>query len=228
MLQPRRYPELIGKALFVEPDPFLVMAHDDEPLAEGALLAASIGVVVGVAQVAGNWLQGMLAPAPATLDPFVAQPAPRLNADIAFWMADPVRFMMQGWHDVLALDSGWWQTLLFLVAPVLLLLVWLVSGTLLWAVGRALGGEGTFTQVLGACALVMAPALLFALHIVPFTFVNALLPLTWALVLYYRAAQMSHDLVWARALGATALSALLLVLGWLLLGAGTFLLATAL
>jgi hypothetical protein len=227
VLQPRSYPELIGKAFFLEPDPFLVMAHDDEPLAEGALLAASIGLLVGAAQVAGNLLQPLLAPAPTSADPFVQQTVRLNSADIGFWMADPLRAGMLSWHNIAGQETGWWQALLLVAIPVALILFWLLAGTLLWLVGRMLGGDGTLTQVLGAAALVVAPALFYVIHIIPFTYVNLLLPLTWGLLLYYRAAQMAHDLPWAKALGVTALCALLLVLGWLLLGAGTFLLAMA-
>jgi len=226
MLQPRSYPELIGKAFFLEPDPFLVMAHDDEPLAEGALLTASIGLVVGAAQVIGNLLQPLLAPQ-ASVDPFVEQIERVQSSDIAFWMADPLRAVTLSWHNLAGLDTGWWQALLLVAAPVLLILFWLLAGTLLWLVGRMMGGEGSIGQVLGATALVMAPVLFYLIHIVPFTFVNLLLPLAWGVLLYYRAAQMSHDLPWMRALGATTICVLLLVSGWLLFGATAFLVATA-
>lgn len=225
MLQPRSYPELIGKAIFLEPDPFLVMAHDDEPLAEGALLTASIGLVMGIAQVVGNLLQSLLAP-PASADPFVLQNVRVQPADIAFWMADPLRAVTLSWQNLPGQESGWWQVLLLIIVPAGLMLFWLLAGTLLWLVGRMMGGEGSIGQVLGATALVMAPALFYLIHVVPFTFVNLPLPIIWGLLLYYRAAQMGHDLPWERALGAVAICALLLVSGWLLLSAGTLLFAT--
>lgn len=225
MLQPRTYPELVGKALFLEPDPFLVMAHDDEPLAEGATLVALLGLVVGAAQVTGNWLQAWLT-SPVSLDPFVMQGAPQADASMALWMADPLRAMMLMWHNLTGLESGWGQTLPVLAAPIVLLIAWLVIGLLLWMIGRMAGGTGSPTEVLGATALVMVPALFYLLHIVPFTYINFLLPLSWALLLYYRAAQISLDLTWQRALGVTVISVLVLFIAWVLLGAGTLLLAS--
>lgn len=224
MLQPRSYPDLIGKALFLEPDPYLVMAHDDEPLAEGALLVVLVGLLTGAATVAGNVLRGIATTGDVGDNPFVVQGASVGAEEIALWMADPVRYVMLSWHAALGLDSGWGQSLLLLVAPLLAILLWLVAGIVLWGTGRLMGGEGTLTQVLGASALVTAPMLFYLVHLAPFTYVNLLLPLVWALLMYYRAAQMSHDIPWTRALGVTCISVLLLAMGWITFGASALLL----
>lgn len=38
MLQPKTYPELVGKALALEAEPFLTLAEDDNPWVEGLFL----------------------------------------------------------------------------------------------------------------------------------------------------------------------------------------------
>ena len=56
MLQPQNYPRFIGKALLLEPDPFVEMVDDDNPWIEGLFLCACIGVLVAVAQLIGRLL----------------------------------------------------------------------------------------------------------------------------------------------------------------------------
>ncbi len=46
MLQPKTYPELVGKALVLEAEPFLTLAEDDNPWVEGLFLVTCVGVLV--------------------------------------------------------------------------------------------------------------------------------------------------------------------------------------
>ena len=56
MLQPRTYPELIGKTLVLEAEPFITMIEDDDPWVEGLFLTLCIGLLVGAAQLIGGLL----------------------------------------------------------------------------------------------------------------------------------------------------------------------------
>jgi hypothetical protein len=56
MLEPRTYPRMLTKALVLEPAPFIEMAEDDEPIAEGLFLTVLLGALVGVAQLIGGLL----------------------------------------------------------------------------------------------------------------------------------------------------------------------------
>jgi hypothetical protein len=56
MLQPRSYPELVGKALVLEAEPFLTMAEDDNPWVEGLFLVTCVGVLLGGAHLIGGLL----------------------------------------------------------------------------------------------------------------------------------------------------------------------------
>ncbi len=56
MLQPRSYPELMGKALMLEADPFIVMVDDDNPWVEGLFMVVVVGIAVGAAHLVGSLL----------------------------------------------------------------------------------------------------------------------------------------------------------------------------
>ncbi len=56
MLQPRSYPELIGKTLVLEAEPFIIMTDDDEPWVEGLFFTLVLGLLAGIAQLIGNLL----------------------------------------------------------------------------------------------------------------------------------------------------------------------------
>lgn len=56
MLQPKTYPRMIGRALMLESDPFIVMTEDDNPWVEGLFFTVCLGIAVGIAQVIGGLL----------------------------------------------------------------------------------------------------------------------------------------------------------------------------
>src|SRR5262245_6856905 len=116
MLRPRTYPELIGKALVLEAQPFTTMAEDDEPWVEGLVLVVSIGVRVALAKLVGGLLlTASLPPADAVLaallnawQEFIAQVAP--TADLAASEAQ----LRQAWSTMLLATGygGGWARLL--------------------------------------------------------------------------------------------------------------------
>ena len=67
MLQPKKYPEMLGKALVFEAEPFIDMVDDDEPWAEGLFLVVLVGVLVGIAQIVGALLTAASMPQPEAL-----------------------------------------------------------------------------------------------------------------------------------------------------------------
>src|SRR3989337_553023 len=56
MLQPKTYPELVGKALVLEAEPFLTLAEDDNPWVEGLFLVTCVGLVLGGVHLIGGLL----------------------------------------------------------------------------------------------------------------------------------------------------------------------------
>ena len=49
MLRPKAYPEMMGKALVFESEPFITMVEDDNPWVEGLFMVIVVGVAVGLA-----------------------------------------------------------------------------------------------------------------------------------------------------------------------------------
>jgi hypothetical protein len=204
MLQPRTYPELIGKTLVLEAEPFVVMTEDDNPWVEGLFLTASLGFVIGVAQLIGGLLLTASLPrADAMLEAILQgwrQFSPNLGAGV-----DPTvtaNNLRQVWSIVTALNGyggGWFRLFTVVATPFLLVLQWLIAGLIVFLVARALGGRGTLNQTLGSTALMVAPHALSLLAFIPFVSVSRLLLITWSVLIIYRATEVTHQLPWQRA-----------------------------
>ena len=80
------------------------------------------------------------------------------------------------------------------------------------AVARAFGGNGRLTQTLGAVALMVAPQIFVLLEVMPFVSVSAVLVSVWAVLIVYRAVEVTHDLSWRKAAGAALATPALLFL----------------
>lgn len=212
MLQPKRYPEMMGKALVLDADPFVTLADDDNPWIEGLFLVTLVGAALAVAHLLrGLLLTASLPPSEAMLvavwqslrDLFLAGAAP--GTDLAGLEAA----MRQAWNwsaSMVGLQGGAGRLLIALIAPLTLLMQWLVFGLVSHVAARALGGHGKLTQTLGATALVAAPRLLLILTVIPFVAVSQLLLAVWALLITYRAIEVVHDLSWQRAAWATIIT----------------------
>jgi hypothetical protein len=220
MLQPRTYPELLGKALFLDAEPFITMTDDDNPWVEGMFLVALVGFAAGIAKMIGGWLTLASAPAagamleavlPAwrALGPLIPLGEPALTeADFRqIWSVASGAFAIAGRSS---------QIMVLVITPTVLLAQWLLVGAVSFAAARWLGGRGTLNQTLGATALFVAPQLLNLVSAAPFVQVSGLLLTTWGLLIAYRGLEVAHELPWQRAaiaaLAAPALG-LLLMLG---------------
>jgi hypothetical protein len=219
MLRPRTYPELLGKALVLEAQPFEIMVDDDEPWLEGLVMIMTLGVLVGLARLVGGLLlTASLPPAPAVYQALV-NGWQQFNARWAL-VADANEaeaMLRQVWTlltVVVGYGGGWSRLLTLVVTPLGFLIQWAVVSLIVYAMARALGGNGTFNQTLGATALIVAPNALLLLTAIPFVTVSALLLNTWGTLILYRAVEVAHDLPWQRAslvaIAPVAITALLL------------------
>lgn len=221
MLQVKAYPEMVGKALVLEADPFLNMVEDDNPWVEGLFLVTCVGALLGAAHFLGGLLlTASLPPAIAVRETFV-----QTGQAFAPWLAptlDPAQielFIRQGWTWAAAAfgyQNGLIRLLFAFWSPFFLILQWLFLGAITHFAARALGGQGKLVQTMGATALAAAPQLLGVLTVIPFVSVSGLLLAVWALLIAYRAVEISHDLSWQRA--ALAVAAVPVVLLLLALG----------
>ncbi len=229
MLQPRAYPELVGKALVLDAEPFIALTDDDDPWLEGMFLTICVGFLVAIARVIGDFL------AAAALPPVDAMLAALLQGwrQYSTTLPDHVNpaliesVLREAWAMGMfwnGYSGGWARLLTLITTPTSLLLQWALASVIIYAVARSLGGVGTLNQTLGATALMVAPQALRFVEIIPFAAVSQLLLTVWAVLIIYRAVEVAHDLSWQRALLAALAPWLLLIvlalLVSLLLGVG--------
>jgi hypothetical protein len=222
MLRIRSYPELIGKALVLEADPFEAMVDDDEPWVEGLVLVVTVGLAVALAQIIGGLLLTATLPPADTM----------LNAILTGWREFNARLFLapdtaageatirQAWSWMQlasGYDSGWARLFTLIITPLGLIFQWVVASLLVYGLARAFGGHGTLNQTLGAVALIVAPQVLLLLHVVPFVAVSGLLLGAWGVLILYRAVEVAHDLPWERA-ALVALAPYLLLILFLVVG----------
>jgi hypothetical protein len=204
MLQPRTYPELIGKALVLEAQPFETIADDDQPWIEGLMIVLTVGVLAGLAQVIGGFLTAAsLPPSDAVLTALLngwQEFAVRMGP--AYDLAEVEAAIRRVWPSFLLWSgySGGSTRLLGLVfMPLGLIVQWVAAALIVFFLARASGGRGTFNQTLGATALIVAPQVLLLLKIIPFVSVSGLMIAVWGLLILYRAVEIAHDLHWRKA-----------------------------
>ena len=212
MLQPQNYPRFIGKALLLEPDPFVDMVDDDNPWIEGLFLCACIGVLVAVAQLLGSLLlTASLPPSDALLNT-VLQSLRQGTAggEILFEIE---RTLRNAWPLLLAYsgyDSVSFRLLSLATTPLGLIGQWLLFGLSSHLLARAAGGQGSLGQTLGAVALSNAPRLLYLFTAIPFVSVAAALIHVWGVLIAFRGLEVAHEL-------SPRPAALVAVGAWLLL-----------
>ena len=218
MLQPKKYPEMMGKALVFEAEPFITMAEDDNPWAEGLFMVVVVGLLVGAARVIGSLLLAASMPDTDALFAAALQGIRQLGPMAASLGLDPATLEAAAgqWQSapfgLFRADSGWMRVYWLTLAPALLVIRWLIIGLACHGVARSLGGNGKLSQTMGAVALMVAPQILMLLEAIPFASVSGLLLTVWSVLIIYRALEVSHDLPWRKAALATlTVPALLIV-----------------
>ena len=204
MLQPRTYPELLGKALVLEADPFITMADDDNPWAEGLFLTLVLGVLVAVARLVSGLVLTASLPPPETVAPILMAALRQVGFawnEVESWFALlwPAVSFGSGY------GAGWSRLLLLIAVPFAFIVQWFFFGLIGYGAGRLLGGRGSLNQTLGTTALIVAPQALSLLAVIPFVSVSSLLLAVWSILIVYRALAVAHGLPWQRALWATLL-----------------------
>ena len=196
MLQPQNYPRFIGKALLLEPDPFVEMVDDDNPWIEGLFLCACIGVLVAVAQLIGSLLLTASLPPSEALLNTVLQTLRQGTAG-GETLFEIERTLRNGWPLLLAYsgyDSVGFRMLSLATTPLGLIGHWLLFGFVSHLLARAAGGQGTLAQTLGALALSNASRLLYLFTMIPFVSVAAVLIHVWGILIAFRGLEVAHEL----------------------------------
>jgi hypothetical protein len=217
MLQPQKYPRMIGQALVFEPDPFVVMTDDDNPWVEGLFFTAVIGFIVAIAQIIGGFLLTATLPAPAALLEAILQVVRQMRpADFTAPELLAVESSIRQWWPLITgfyhYGTGWTRLFLLVVTPLLLIVQWVLYGVISHVIARALGGTGSLSQTLGVTALSMAPRVLLLATAIPFASVGWLLLQVWGILIAYRGLEVAHDLGVRKAATAAIFPILILFL----------------
>ncbi len=198
MLKPKSYPEMMGKALVFEAEPFITMTEDDNPWAEGLFMVALMGLLVGAARVIGSLLLSASMPDPDALLAAMLQGIRQLGPLAASIGLDSAALegIAQQWRDVgfdlFGYGSGWMRLLWLVLAPMLPRSGrWLILGLVCHGVALALGGNGKLNRTLGATALMAAPQMLMLLQVIPFVSVSGLLLSVWSAAIVYQAIEVA-------------------------------------
>ena len=231
MLQPKTYPELVGKALVLEAEPFLTLAEDDNPWVEGLFLVTCVGVLLGGAHLVGGLLwTASLPPADAVREallPSIQQLAAQMGiAQDPLQIEAAFRQLWSWGAGFIGYQGGFARFFFALLEPVWLVMQWLFLALATHGAARWLGGKGTLVQTLGTTALAVAPYVLGLLTVIPFVSVSGLLLAVWSILIVYRATEVTHDLSWQRsAVAALAAPVLLIVLSFIIGAITSFVIA---
>jgi len=217
MLQPKSYPEMVGKALVLEGEPFITMVDDDDPWVEGLFLIVVFGLMIGLAKFVGGFLLTVSLPPSGVILEVLTQAwrhlGDMLNLSAGGETAEALLRQRWDWVTLFTgYGGGWARLLVFITVPVLLLVQWLLYGLVGYSVARLMGGTGSLNQTLGATALLVAPQAFLLFEVVPFVAVSTAMIGLWSLLIAYRALQIAHGLPWHKAVWAAVLPPLLLML----------------
>jgi hypothetical protein len=210
---------LLGRGLFLEPGAYDEAADSDNPFVEGLFLVILIGVAIAVAGIIGQAIDWAMTPDLGEIKQIIYEgllQSPlfgmlRENADAITQFKENYE---QGWRiaeffspNITNIFAG-----LFL-RPLGLLVAWLWFALIAHGVAKALGGNGSLQETLGATALALSPALLHVFGILPTITVAA--AGVWILLARYVAVRRVHEnLTWGRSLVAVLSP---LIFSWLLL-----------
>ncbi len=196
MLQPQNYPRFVGQALFLEPDPFVAIVDDDNPWIEGLFLCACVSILVAAARVAGGLLLTASLPSSDALLNVVLWLLRQSAANVE--TIYEIELSLRGVWPFLRIssgyDSGWFRFLTLATTPISIIGQWLLFSLIGHVLARAVGGQGSLGQTLGAMSLSTAPRLLYLLTALPFVSVATLLVHVWGILIAYRGMEVAHEL----------------------------------
>ena len=225
---------LVWRALFLRTDAYEEVRQAESPFGKGLLIILVVGVIIALAGLVGAVLEWAATPDLKAIQDtvykgLIAMPwyqemmvrTPDFPAEFERWYT--WGWTLARWLGASSLSSAAGNLVL---TPLGLVVRWLVYGLLAQLFARLLKGQASLGQTLGCTALAVAPQLLNLAQVLPFLSVGGVVG-TWTLLCRYVALKQAHRLSWGRALAATLLPTLvLIVLGLILVGVGAAILTT--
>jgi hypothetical protein len=202
-------------AFLLREEVYAGMRDDAQRLRRALILVLVVGLLVGVAGGIGRLAEWAVSPPMDKIQaivlshlqtmPWYAEISQNPQALATFQQTYDI-----GWQIAKALVPSPSALLGIITTPLSLLIVWLIYGLMVYVSARILGGQGSVGQTLACTALAVAPQLLNVITVLPF--VTAAGVSTWTLVCNFYAIRTAHGLTGWRALIATLLPLVLVIL----------------
>jgi hypothetical protein len=213
-------------ALLFKEDAYEEMRTADNPVVKGLILIVVVGVLIALLGLVGTTLEWASIPDLNEIRTTILQYIPRMP----WW--DEVLRDAPGFPQAFLewYNRGWdWFPQMFgapdiggaalgiITTPLGLVIRWLIYGLLAYLFARWLGGTADLSETLGVLALAVAPQALKVLSLLPFVELGGLVSI-WGLLCAYMGLKTAHRLSWGRALWATLLPFILVLVALILAG----------
>lgn len=216
--------QLGWRALLFKEDAYEEMSASASPVLRGLVLIVVVGVVIALLAFVGDVLEwagmpdlgalqetifGYLVQLPFMQETLQASPEAAQSFEQTYDM---------NWAIVRAfMPSPGGAAMGIVLTPLGLVIRWLIYGLLAYLFARWLGGTATLGETLGVLALAVAPMVIYVLTLVPYVQVGNLVSV-WSILCAYFGLKTTHKLPWYRAVWATLLPFILVVVLVILLG----------
>jgi hypothetical protein len=213
-------------ALLLQEDAYEEMRSTQAPVVKGLILIVVVGVVIGLLGVVGTALAWASMPDLSTIKAIIYRYLPQMLPwkELTQQVPDFSR-MFKEWYDL-----GWqifpWlfgapnvgeAALGIITIPLGLVVRWLLYSLVAYLFARWFGGTADFSETLGVLALAVAPQALHVLNLLPFVEVGSVVSV-WGLLCAYVGLKTAHKLSWGRAVWATLLPFILVLVILVLAG----------
>lgn len=201
-------------ALLLKDEAYEKMRIDPNSVAKGLILIIVVGVAIALLGLVGDVLEWASTPNLNAITDTVLDYLPRMpwweeasrDPDLARFL-DQIRY----WNF-----STWFGptpgmgAINIILTPLGLVVRWLIYGLLAYVFARWLGGTGDLSATLGVLALAVAPQALNVLRVFPYVELGNLLSI-WGILCAYVGLKTAHKLYWYRAMWATLLPFILVI-----------------
>ncbi len=212
----------LNRGFFLEPDAFDEVADGDNTFVEGMFLVVIVGLVVAIASIIGNILGWATTPDLDAMQEIVLKGLQDMPMMADMWRNPQATeiFHQQyemGWNIARFMAPNPVNSLAgLLLIPLRLIISWLWFAIIAQGMAKALGGNGSLQQTLGAAALATAPGLLNVFQVLP-TIMVAAVGTLMLLARYIAIRRVHENLSWGRVLFAVIVPYILLGITLLIL-----------
>ena len=204
-------------ALLFKEEAYEEMRTAENPVVKGLILIVVVGVAIALLGIVGDVLEWASTPDLNQIQDTVYYHLTRMPWwDLAAEDPEFTGIFDQIWNGVWQIvrsagPSPGSAALGIITTPLGLIIRWLIYGVLAYVFARWLGGTGNFSETLAVLALAVAPQMLNALTLFPYLQLGSLISV-WGILCAYVGLKNAHKLSWARAVWATLLPYILVLL----------------